>query len=398
MRTRRTACRAFSLIEVLIAILILALGLLGLGALFPVVIRQQRIGTEAIQGMQAAQAARAELEAMLSPAMLAAWRDLPVYPAPLTPPMLPAIPRRTTRTPNEPPGKWLVPYYVDDAPNTGVVCLGVGDATTALTQNQPATMHVIKVYDRLFPKDVQAFYPGGIAGTQPQFVWDVAVQRVPDLRQNPLLANNLLPQPGEPDAGGSLRFAIFVRRIDPRIRVPVANLPGANPARPMTLLDVLTDHAAVGAARARVPVAIDTTNNAYVLTQDGLGPPAGPPTYAQPMTVGVQFQYDPTSADDNYLHRDRLYLRSGASAVAERLWALARQVDQRLIDNLGTQYTVVEAGGDARRGWVRVTPEVPSFVTAAMAVPGAQPGRDVIQEVVFVPNVPAAVLVWTVKP
>ena len=42
--------RAFTLIEVLIAILILALGLLGLGAVFPVVITQQRNANAVVEG------------------------------------------------------------------------------------------------------------------------------------------------------------------------------------------------------------------------------------------------------------------------------------------------------------------------------------------------------------
>jgi Tfp pilus assembly protein PilV len=66
-RTRRSSFRtralaAFSLIEVLISVLVLALGLLGLGAMFPVIIRQQRQATDATLGTMAANAARLELE------------------------------------------------------------------------------------------------------------------------------------------------------------------------------------------------------------------------------------------------------------------------------------------------------------------------------------------------
>ena len=54
--------RAFTLIEVLIAILVLAIGLLGLGAVFPAVIAEQRNAFAVIEGENTASSA----EAMLS--------------------------------------------------------------------------------------------------------------------------------------------------------------------------------------------------------------------------------------------------------------------------------------------------------------------------------------------
>jgi prepilin-type N-terminal cleavage/methylation domain-containing protein len=50
---RVPTARAFSLIEVLVAVLVLSLGLLGLGAVFPMVVRQQRIATETNLGISA---------------------------------------------------------------------------------------------------------------------------------------------------------------------------------------------------------------------------------------------------------------------------------------------------------------------------------------------------------
>lgn len=372
----RSLAAAFSLIEVLIAVLILALGLLGLGALFPVVIREQRIGTEMTMGILAADAARAELEALRLPSgFMAAWRDAPFAPPPAG--QIGGIPRRTTSTSTLPPGAWYIPP-IDAA--DGTLTLGHGNAgATPL----PPSIHKVKLYDRLYPKDVLKL--------QPQFVWDLAVQRVPGTDD----ASGLpAPPPAAIDpTSDTLRFVIFVRRIDPRIRVPVANLPGAVGGRLITLLDTLTNRN-LPAAQWRVPVAIDSVTG--LPTQDGLGAPAGP-NYAPPMVVGVRFQYDPTSGNPDDRRRDRLYARNNA-VQGTPAWELAKQVNQRLVDNLGNQYTVIESGVDASGQFVRISPEIPPYVTREMAVPTAPADTDAIRQVVFTPQVPAGVVIWTVKP
>jgi len=60
-RLARLALPAFTLIEVLIAVVVLAIGLLGLGMVFPVVVRQQRVAQDAILGYSAAESAAVDL-------------------------------------------------------------------------------------------------------------------------------------------------------------------------------------------------------------------------------------------------------------------------------------------------------------------------------------------------
>src|SRR5690606_122403 len=96
-------------------------------------------------------------------------------------------------------------------------------------------------------------------GAPPQFVWDFAARRV-------------RTELGEPR---KIQVVLFVRRIDPNIRVPRGENPSTN--RPYTLYDVL-------AAGTALPVAVDRG--------DGLPVPNGNPAdhaYAAPQVLEVTF-------------------------------------------------------------------------------------------------------------
>lgn len=72
-RAARSSAAGFSLVEVLIAIVVLGLGLLGLASVFPAIIAQQREATDQIQGMLAAETAASTLQVS---ADLMNWENL----------------------------------------------------------------------------------------------------------------------------------------------------------------------------------------------------------------------------------------------------------------------------------------------------------------------------------
>lgn len=348
--------RAFTLIEVMIAVLVLALGLLGLGAVFPVAVRAQRVSTDETMGTAAANAARAFLSSYDYRSAMQVWgipnsldnrnfwrdwRDAPIRDGGFNT----NNPGGTTPYPQD-DGYWYVPQAHDVS---NILRIGVRQSPPT----RPRSSEVfIPIRERLWPMSV--------AGTPaPQFVWDFAVHRVPDFN------------PATDATHDDLELAVFVRRLDPRIR----------PDAGVSVYEALTGESANnGPAVRRRPVAVIPTGpRAGMPSGDGVG------NYANLLTVEVEFRFNPPGQPD----RDRLYV-VGATPVQ---WELVRQPGQKLVDNLGQIHTVRtwEENGSNRYVVLESPVKTPARSRENIV-------QDVISQVVFAPQTPVNVFVMKVKP
>lgn len=180
-QTRRffaTAAAGFTLIEVLISIIILALGLLGIGVVFPVVIRQQRISTDEVAGILMARNTADAFQIRLdNNTVWSKWRGYMWGGAdPYGSPTLPSDPYRE--------GVWTRPEIDSDT----------GDMELTPSGN-PATVNAT---ERLI------FSVESRVDDDETYVWDMAMQPVYDGDDN--IFND------------RMRIAVFVRRIDARTR------------------------------------------------------------------------------------------------------------------------------------------------------------------------------------
>lgn len=362
------AARGFSLIEILIAVIILGLGLLGLAALFPVVIREQRIGTDNVLGVTVGNSAKTILT-KTDWSMLGAGN---VWASALTARSVNSlgdggandIPFAGTSQRYE-LGEWVVPEVLTAARGGAGGQMPVG-ATVIGEANRPAARAGILLDARVYP-----------VGGEPQMVWDFALQRVSDF--------DFATGP----YSDKLRAAIFIRRIDQRVQVPAER----------TLRDTLLGNGGSAADR-RFPIGEDADG---LPTFDGTGGTPGTLRYGglKKLEFNTEFNVDPPVTS-----RRPATALTGIDTTTSR-GRLLSQPGQKFVDNLGNIYTVTRVEAEDVPNLVRceISPPIPAasfeFATNGVQANGLTPVMTAtrrFREILFAPQIPAGVVLTEIEP
>lgn len=436
MSARRTAA-GFSLIEILIAIIILALGLLGIGAVFPVVIREQKNSQDRIFSTLAEANVRAAIRGIdklgrpieyLPPAdeidvdnpvltaRVTGWAVLKEdwnYREAIANNPFPNLPPELINPPVfnfSPEGQWetfwgawqdaVAPNATAAYYNSGSIVFvdqEINDVATVeqfpldeieARRNQlvlqgatNTTIGLFREFEKLsIPMSARLSAIGGSAEDDPTFVWDMVARRkieAPDPR--------------------ALQVAVFIRRLDPRLR-PVPRGATATPGNEFFSVREQILNAALPLATRRLPVGEDTGG---LPTQDGTDG-AGALRYSTVHRIGAYFVDDPVSPF--FRKRDRIYIENftGGDASEQRNAQLLAQPGQKCIDNLGNVYTVIDALAVGNGlYYLRVDPPVPPGVldsTPNQPREFGDPYPPRITQLVFTPQIPVAAFVVEIEP
>jgi prepilin-type N-terminal cleavage/methylation domain-containing protein len=336
----------FSLIEVLIAIVVLALGLLGIAAVFPAVVRQQRDATETVLGVSIERSVREYL----------------LNHGPLTAPSIAGTDlsnpdnRRGWHVLSADPvfsqdGEWVLAAsagtFGSQAGGTGVQntsgAMALGDASSNAI--------FIPIAERLVPRPFTS-------EDEPRFVWDFVCRRV---------LQGISPAEDDP-----IQAAVFVRRVDPSIRIPPRQ----------TLTSILVGN--VPAEVRRVAVASDLQGRP---TSDGVGA-GGQLNYS---LISIM-DFEPLLPDED---RRRIVLSDDPAFDALR--PFATQFNQKFVDVEGVVQTVAalethpsDPAGSPPRVLV-LSPGLSGSIIASSATPQQR-------RLLMTPQIPAAVSVVTLQP
>ncbi len=409
------SARGFSLIEILIAIIILALGLLGLGAVFPVVVREQKQAQDRIAGTLAEDNIRAVLRGFerlgqkpryirsaevgngLLAVEISGWATLQEewnYLAELAQPT--GVGGRVDFSQAfdfSEKGLWE-PYWGfwnnAEAPNAYAVYATTGDVVLvdadridrSVTQEEfpreqlealeaelrlngdpnPRTFLLERRFLKFrLPMSARLNPTGDPGDGTPVYVWDFVARRKLET--------------SDPRA---LQVAVFVRRVDPRLR-PIPRVPAIAGNDTISIREQILS-GSLG-SRARLPLGEDASG---LPTLDGTGGATGVLNYSGVHQVLVSFVPNPQDPIERKRDRIRVIGASGADL------ALVRQLGQRVIDNLGNTYTITGYSGNE----LRVDPPVPASVLAT----DPDPLLTSIRQLIFTPQIPVLAFVLEVEP
>lgn len=366
--------RGFSLVEVLIAVFVFSLGMLGLASIFPVVLRQQRTagevteGTIALGSIESALRSNVELNRTGTDKGWGIFQD-----------------DDDQQTGWSNLGQWMLPALVGTGEPNFNSRLSV-DATTGLMRihsENPTGPAATDPFgdDVLIPLSSRLGPAPFVRGATPRVEWIMAARRLITERDN-----NSRPLPTPTD---ELEIAVFVRPIDRGIQVPrrdrADTADWARLGRAINLSDVILANEiaanglrpAVRASEARVAVAVRGTTG--VPTGNGQGLYAT--LFGVPLKDYVFDDTNPSQDDD----RSRLQLGfSGSSPLID----VVAQFGQRLVDARGNVYTVRGSTGTGASTVLLIDPPVPTSISQS---------KDV-GPLVASPVIPTAVEIFRVRP
>lgn len=393
IRLRPSRRPAFTLVEVLLGIIILAIGLLGLASVFPLVVRQQRAAQDGVVGVTAAGAAESfltqhrgyldtsiapsgDMIGLNTPSGKSGWGALSW-----------ALYKTAWAKRNEDFGLIRWSRLLDeDNPDGQTAIYGTKAETAAGGQFTTGRLRGAMYFPRY---DNNALVPGkGVAiraserlfptpgpNVNPLFVWDAVPMLATAIDTNP--ANQITTQTALP-----LRVTVFIRRIDQGIRLPY------DPQTKTTM--TLGDAIAKGVV---LPLGSDADG---MPSQNGLGEYPG---FFYPSVQTAYRRFGSQSGAFNVIR-----FKEGANSVAV---AAARQVGQQLVDNEGNVYTVValpdETGSDIPYQndldrCVVIEPGIPTGYLLATTSKNRQSDVRHELQLLCTPQVPAHVSTFVVRP
>lgn len=340
MHGRGSCVRAFSLVEVLIAVLVLSLGLLGLGAVFPMVMREQRISTQTILGISA----RNAVEQML-------------------------FSRPDFARDGGPGWEALREYVISNSGDTGDWVAIEPERNDMDHLNAYVFTHPDSGVEYHIPL-AQRLYPVPYSTDQdPRFVWDL-VARLTDSRN--------------PDTSPVL-VAVFLRPLDPGIKTAID--PDADPRAPYSVLSTLIDPN-VPKRERRNPVSADRQGRPTLDGRRDRGARYAKPIVAE-ATIGPGIGNSPTVADSLIVQNVLEPVVSASDAAI-----LISVPGQHFLDFQGRLYEVT--AGESILGRVRTA----TFTPAISDVNGnGKFDPDDYNPIVFLPQAShIEPIVFTVQP